>query len=425
MLTLKITLRNLLRQKRRTVYTGLSMFVGFVLAGFFIGWADGTYNHMIDKFTRTRLGHIQLHAEGYLDKPTLYKTMGNPEKLGGRIDEVEGTESWAPRIYSAGLVSITEKSAGAQIIGIDPVREERTTSFSNKIVAGRYFSGVDGSAADGDSTAAGSSTAGEVIIGKELAKILKGGVGDEIAVFTQAADGSIAENLYTVVGLVDTGDPGLNRSAFYMRLSDARELLVLYNQAHEIAITVTDLRRVEPVTAALREQLEGEEIGGTKLDVAPWQEFAEEFYRAMQADKNGMYISLFVVILVVAITILNTILMSVMERQKEYGVLRAVGTRPGSIIRMVVAETSLLAAAAIVLGSIITFLLNSYMAEYGIQLGSPINWGGVQMQYMKGEVNLRSFLLPAFTVLATSLIVCLFPAIKAAHTEPAKTMRAF
>ena len=403
MLTVKLALRNLMRQKRRTVYTGLSMLVGFVLAGFFIGWADGTYNHMIDKFTRNRLGHIQVHREGYLDKPSLYKTIGSPEEVGSRIDEYEDVEAWAPRIYSAGLVSISEKTAGAEIIGVDPQREDSTTAFSNKIVEGRYYE-----------------NSGEVLIGKELAKILKGGVGDEVAIFSQAADGSIAENLYKVVGLLDMGDPRLNRSGFYMQLADARELLVLYNQAHEIAVTLYDLRQVEAVYQALQS-----EFSDTELSVAPWQEFAEEFYRAMEADKNGMYISLVVVILVVGITILNTILMSVMERQKEYGVLRAIGTRPGSIVKMVVAETSMLALLSIVVGSILTFFLNFYMAEHGLHLGSPINWGGVQLEYMKGEVNFRSFFLPAITVVVTSLAVCLFPAIKAARTEPAKTMRVF
>jgi putative ABC transport system permease protein len=415
MLTLKLALRNLLRQRRRSLFTGLSMFVGFTLAGFFLGWADGTYNHMIDKFTRNRMGHIQLHAEGYLDKPSLYKTVKDPQEIGRRVGESETVDSWAPRIYSSGLVSITEKSAGSRIIGIDPVREEATTAFSQKIVKGRSFSGSKSEAAADDA-----SGAGEAVIGKELARILGGGTGDEIAVFSQAADGSIAENLYRIVGLVDMGDPALNRTALYLPFAEAQELFVLYNQAHEIAVTVDSLRHVEE-TASRMEAL----FADTGLDVAPWQEFAEEFYRAMQADKNGMYVSLIVVILIVAITILNTVLMAVLERQKEYGVLRAVGTRPGSIVGMVLAETTLLALAAIVLGSSATLLLNGYMAEHGIKLATPIDWGGIQLEYMKGELNLRSFTLPALTVLLTSLTVCLFPAIKAARTEPAKTMRAF
>ena len=403
MLTIKLALRNLLRQKRRTLFTGLSMLVGFVLASFFIGWADGTYNHIIDQFTRNRLGHIQVHRQGYLEKSSLYKTVGDPMEVGSRIGQEQQVESWTPRIFSAGLVSVGEKSAGAEIIGIHPQKENATTSFSAKVTAGSYLSGGR-----------------EVLIGKELADILKAEVGDEIALFTQAADGSIAENAFQIVGLVDTGSPQLNRSAFYMPFSTAQQFLVLYNQAHEIAVTVNDLRQVPEVTAALDSLLSGGE-----LSAAPWQEFASDFYRAMQADKNGMYISLLVVIIVVAITILNTILMAVMERRKEYGVMKAVGTRPAQIVKMVLAETGILAAACIVAGSLIAWGLNSYFGEYGISLGSPIEWGGVQMQYMKGEVNARSFYLPALTVLITSLLVCLPPALRAARTEPAKTMRQF
>jgi ABC-type antimicrobial peptide transport system permease subunit len=132
-----------------------------------------------------------------------------------------------------------------------------------------------------------------------------------------------------------------------------------------------------------------------------------------------------VVIIVVAITVLNTILMSVLERQKEYGVLRAVGTRPGQIVAMVLSETSILTLAAIVLGSILGLLVNLYFSNHGIVLSNPISWGSVEVNVMQGEVNARSFYLPAVTVGLTSMLVCLFPAIHAARTEPAQTMRAF
>jgi len=108
-------------------------------------------------------------------------------------------------------------------------------------------------------------------------------------------------------------------------------------------------------------------------------------------------------IIVVAITILNTVLMSVLERQKEYGVLRAIGTRPGRIVGMVVTETALLAAASIVLGSILGFLLNLYFSRHGIALANPIEWGSMQFRTMKGEINARSFYLPTCTVIVTSL----------------------
>ncbi len=411
MLTVRIALRNLLRQRRRSLLTGLSMLVGFVLACFSIGWADGTYNHIIDTFTRSRLGHVQVHAEGYLEKESLYNTIDDPQLIFDQLASMEEVDSWAPRVFSAGLVSITEKSAGAEVIGIDPVAEDRTTAFSQRIVEGRYF----------HSDASTSNGRGEVILGKDLARILEGGVGDEIVIVSQAADGSIANDLYRVIGLADTGDPGLNRSAFYVPLSEAQRLFVLPGSVHEVAITLDNLNDVDSVAAQLKERL----ATSGDLEVAPWQVFARDFYRAMQADKNGLYLSLVVVIIVVAITVLNTILMSVLERQKEYGVLKAVGTRPGQIVGMVLSETAILTVVAVILGSAIGFVINTYFSRHGIVLSNPIEWGSVQVEVMKGEINARSFYLPTVTVALTSLLVCLFPAIHAARTEPATTMRAF
>lgn len=409
MLTLKIALRHLLRHKRRSLLTGLSMLVGFVLACFFIGWADGTYNHIIDTFARNRSGHIQIHREGYRDKKSLYKTIDAPEEVGRELERIDRIVSWAPRLLAAGLVSVSEKSAGAEVFGVDPEAEDRTMNLSGQVVEGAYFSGPDSK--EGLS---------EALLGKDLAGILEGGVGDEVVIVSQGADGSIANDLYRIIGLVDTGDPGRNRSAFYLPLTVAQDLFVLPGSVHEIAITVENLNAVEPLTEELSRRL-----AGRGLDVAPWQVFARDFYRAMQADKNAMYISLVVVIIVVAITVLNTILMSVLERQKEYGVLRAVGTRPGQIVGMVLAETALLTLISMLLGALFGYLINLYFSTYGIVLANPISWGSVQIDVMKGEINARSFYLPAITVAVTSMTVCLFPAIHAARTEPAKTMRMF
>ncbi len=137
---LKIAFRNIFRQKRRSLLTILTMLGGFVLSAFSFGWSDGTYSYIIDMFTRNQLGHIQIHKEGYLDRPALYKTIDNYHTVGVLLDTISGLEAWAPRIYSSGLVSVGEKSTGARIIGIDPSREQIATRFEKKITKGVPFS---------------------------------------------------------------------------------------------------------------------------------------------------------------------------------------------------------------------------------------------------------------------------------------------
>lgn len=400
---LKMAFRNVFRQKRRSLLTALSMFGGFVLAAFFIGFADGSYNHIIDAFTRTRLGHIQIHQHEYLDTPSLYRTIDHPERVGKILDATDDVESWTPRIYSAGLAAAEEKSAGVRLIGVHPQREHRTTRFRNRIVAGRGFSSI---------------AAKEAVIGKGLARLLHTGVGGDIVIISQAADGSIANERYRVVGILDSGNEVEDRSAFYLPLDEARDLLVMEKRVHEIALVVDKLGRVERITRELKRRIDSPD-----LQVAPWQVFAESFYRAMKADKEGMWIMLLVIVLVVAVGILNTVLMSVLERQREYGMLRAVGTRPGQIVRLVLAEVSILAVFSIVAGLLVGLLINHLLSLKGIHFSDAFTYGGMTFDTVRTEINTRSFTIPAVTVLLSALIVSVFPALKAARTDPARSMR--
>lgn len=403
MLILKMAFRNIFRHKRRTVLTGLSMLVGFVLAVIFIGWADGMYNNIIKSFTGSRLGHIQIHEKSYLERPSLYKTIDNPARIGEILNQIKEVQSWAPRVFSAGLASVGEKSAGVQIIGIDPEKETETTHFDKKIIEGKTFS---------------KNPSHEAIIGKGLAEILKAKVSDEIVIISQAADGSIADDLYTIVGISSSGDDISDRTSFYLHIKDAQELLVLGGRVHEIAVTVDKLSHVAKVNKSIKDR-----IGNPDLAVQPWQVFAKSFYQAMQADKEGMWVMLIIIVFIVAVGVLNTVLMSVLERRREYGVMKAVGTKPGQIIRLVLLEVSILALICIILGAGLGFAANSFLSTHGIKFGEGFTYGGMKFDTGYAEINARSFIIPAVTVLLCAALVSLYPSIKAAKTEPAKTMR--
>ncbi|HUU38816.1 MAG TPA: FtsX-like permease family protein [Candidatus Desulfaltia sp.] len=403
MLTLKMAFRNILRQKRRTMFTGLSIVGGFTLAVIFIGWADGSYNNIIDQFTRNRLGHIQIHEKTYLDRPSLYKTIDAGQRIGTILEQADAVESWAPRVYGAGLAAFGEKSAGVQIIGLDPQRENATTHFDRKIVQGRSFSAL---------------RAGEVVLGKGLAEILQTKTGDRVVLVSQAADGSIAQDLYLLVGIVATGDDLSDRMSFFLPLGTAQDYLVLGDRLHEIAVVVDRLSRVNMIAATLSGL-----IADPALSVDPWQVFARSFYEAMRADKAGMWVMLVIIVVIVAVGVLNTVLMSVLERRREYGLLKAVGTKPRQIVRLVLLEIMVLSLIAMTVGAGLGLGANAILSKHGVKFSSGLTYGGMVFDTMKSEINLRSFVIPAFTVLISAVLVSLFPAVKAARTEAAKTMR--
>lgn len=403
MLTLRLAWRNIFRQKRRMILTVLTMFGGFTLSAISIGWTDGTYNNIIDMFTRNSLGHIQVHARGYLDRPSLYKNIADYQTMGATIDSLPGVEAWTPRLYSAGLSSVGDKTAGVRIIGIDPSREEAATRFSRKIIDGRP---------------AAATAAREAVIGKGVARRLKAAVGDSIVIVSQAADGSIANDIYALIGIVESGDAIADQSSFYLHLRDAQDLLVLNGRVHELVIIVSHLDEVAAVTAEIRGL-----VVVDAYDVAPWQEFARSFYVAMKADKRGSWIMLFVVILIVAIGVLNTVLMTVLERTREYGVLRAVGTRPVQLFRLVLYEVTIMAVIGIGIGSGLSLALNSFLSTHGVAMPLAFTYGGIEFSRYYSEVSAHSIYIPALTVLFSALIVSIFPALKASRIAPARALR--
>jgi len=399
----QMALRNILRQKRRSLLTTLTMFGGFVLTMIAIGITDGSFNNMIDMFTRNGMGHIQVHAKGYLDKPSLHKVIPDTLAAGARIGRAPGVEAWAPHVFSAGLASVGEKTAAAVLTGIDPALEKGALNFDKKIYEGRPLA---------------TSPAKEAAIGRGLAKTLKAKLGDDLVFVTQGADGSLANERYRIVGLIDSGNEISDRSSLVLHIADAQELLVLEGRAHEIAVVVPKLgrvaRTVPRIEAALSDPL---------LSVEPWQEFARGFYKVMQAEKKEDQVSLIVVFIIVAIGVLNTTLMSVLERRREHGLLKALGTRPGRLFRMIMNEVLLMAFGSIAVGSAVGTAVNLYLTRHGFKFSQPFTFGGVVYDSIRVEISARCYVIPTLLVLVAAVIVAVYPALKAARTDPARSLR--
>lgn len=400
---LKIALRNIFRQKRRTILTALAMIAGFTLSSLFIGLSDGAYGNIITMFTRNRIGHIQVHREGYLDKPSLYETIDDYPSVGETIQSTTGVEAWTPRVYAAGLGSVGEKSTAVQVIGVDVARETQATRFDQKVIEGSVLA---------------ETASHEAVIGKGLAKILSGTVGSEIVIFSQGADGSLANDVYKIVGIAESGGDVTDRVACYLHIEDAQELFVLEGRIHEIVVIISNINQVSKVTDAIKARL-----NNSTLEVAPWQVVAKSFYRAMKVDQQGDAIARWVIMLIVAIGVLNTVLMSVLERTREYGVLKAVGTKPTQIFWLVICEVVIIAIGSIAVGALLGVLANYLLSIYGITYPEEITYGGMKIKTLYAEVNARCLIIPAITVMLSATIVSLFPAIKAARIMPAKAMR--
>jgi len=175
-----------------------------------LGISEGSYAYLIDLFTRGRTGHMQVHKPGYLDKPSVYNTLEEVEEIGKRLARLDEVEGWAPRVYSPVLAFRGTKTMGGQLLGVDPGLEGGTTRLGNRVMQGRFIAAA---------------ALLEVVVGEGLAEVLDAQVGDEIVLIAQGADGSIANDLFAVVGIAAGGVQG--RMNCYMHLETGGRALSL------------------------------------------------------------------------------------------------------------------------------------------------------------------------------------------------------
>lgn len=405
MLTLKIAYRNIFRQRRRSLLTGLSMAGGYILFVFSYSLLEGSWGNIVDIFTLDSTGHIQMHRDDYVDKPKIYKSIQDTQKSEAAIQSIDAIKSYTSRVFSPALAYAGDKTSLARIIGVDPILEPKVTRLRQKVSDGNYF--------DTSPNAEGYFKA---MIGAGLANNLKIEVGDEIVLISQGADGSIANDIYLVSAIIGN-KTSFDRIAVYLPLAAAQEFLSMGSDVHEYAMLVDDAHKNEEIAEELQKVV-------PELTVSPWQVVEATFYRTMQADKQGNHFTMGLIVFIVFIGVLNTILMSVLERTREFGVLRSIGCRPVDLVKMVLLETLMLTGLSVIVGALLITPINLWVSTTGFLIPEPVDMGGVSFQRMKGEFAAYIFLHPMFFMLVTAILISIPPGIRAARILPRNALGA-
>ena len=411
MLVLKLAFRNILRNRRRSLLTLLSMGGGFFLLCLTLSMSEGSYSNIINIFTQDHTGHVQIHQGNYLERPSLYKTINNADTLISKLEKQESVVGVAPRIYGPSLAYGKNKAFPAQVIGIDPQREAKTTRLESKVKIGRYLN-----------EQASTEDYFPAMVGYSLAKNLQLVIGDELVLISQGIDGSIANDIFEIVAIV--GDASaFERMNVYISLTAMRSFLSMQggeqSRVHELAIMLANQNQARSFAITTQQQMEN-----NSLVVKPWQVVESSFYNSMQADKKGSYISMGIIIFIVSIGVLNTILMGTLERTREFGVLKAIGTRPLAIFNLIMLESFVLAVISCFIGLTLALPVCIWLASSGIPMPEPIDMGGIIFDTMLGEVSWFVVALPSIVVISSTLLVSLIPAIKAARISPLKALQA-
>lgn len=404
--TARIAWRNLWRNPRRTALAlaaiGLSLALVLVYDGILRAYADW----MREAITGPLLGHVQAHAPGWRKDRALDRTLRGAGAALREVRAVPGVAGASARVYAPALAALGEEGFAVLVLGLEPAAEARGTGLLAGVVeppAGH-----------------------RVLMGRVLAETMGVRPGDVVALVGQGVDGSLANDLFTVTGLVQTSVDLVNRQAVLMDLAAAQDLLAMTDEAHELVVHAADpegAKALAPVVAALP-ALAGAEV----LD---WEALAPDMLALVELVEIAWVFVLVLVFVAAAAGVANTMLMATYERTRELGMLLALGARPRRIVVLVVAEALVLGLAGVLLGVALGGGIVAITHRTGFDYSALTGGGPTELSFaglrwslvLYPRLALADVLRGAGAVLLTALLASAWPAARAARLEAAKALR--
>lgn len=398
--------RNLWRQPRRTALSVLTIAFAAAAAVFISSLQQGGYSEVEENALRLIDGFAQVQPPGYSNDSDLRIAISNPSAVMARLNALPGVTASAPRANSYAILSYGPRSYGSAIFGVDPAKELRVSSLGRAIVAGRYL-------APGDTD--------KVVVGAGLARNLKLTVGGKLTMLGSARGGSVAADLLTVVGIFSTGVPELDHQVIEIPLARFQSDFAIGDRASLIAVTGPSLGAIEASLPGLHAI-----AAPAGLVIRDWTELEPALHDAILIDAGVSrlcYVSLLVIIVFI---ILNTLLMSVLERTREFGMLTAIGMRPNQIGRMVWLELLFLTAIGVTLGIAIGVCVTLWDGVHGIHINGAealfAQWHMAAAAYPR--LTFAHAVTGPFEIALVIVLSGIVPYIRVRRLQPVFAMRA-
>ena len=408
---LKIAARNLLRYQRRTLLTTLLITIGVVAMLLFVSTSSSFKAMMVGQITDSMLGHFQIHKKGYVSSiESLPLTMNMKPKMVNKAEEVlkarTDIEAWSPRIKLGAMFSNFSETTSIRLNGVDPTKEIATSpDLLKRIITGNSDTLVE---------------QGNILIPELIAKGLKVKTGDSIVLVATNKNGSVNGINFTVKGVLE-GISGPGGRDGYIHINDARELLRMEdNEISEIAVRLKQPQSLKSVLNDFNNtlgQLKNQQEKPT-FEIHSWDKLSPFANIAKMIDLLTLFIKIMLVSIVL-ISVMNVMVMAVYERIREIGTISAMGTQPGTILKLFISEGLLLGIFGAFIGSLISIGIVMLLQQAEL----TFSFGRQSGLLLYPEIALKDILIASFMVIAVAVLASLQPAWKASRMDPITALR--
>jgi ABC-type lipoprotein release transport system permease subunit len=402
-----IAWRNIWRQKRRSLVVIASIGIGVLAMIISIALMNGFNTQMVENTINTSLGHVAIHRSGYQDNMKLEKNFLPDEKIYSSIRGIKSVKAYAPRVKVQGMVRSSEASEGVFIIGIDPEMEKNVSMM--------YFYTLKTGGSSFLSDPAGES----VLISRSLAKKLDLLIGDKLIVMLQNKKNEIVGIGFTIRGFYVTPIESFDKYMVFVGITKLQEVTGIGGNISEINIITKSRDDVDSTKMKIQSLLNN--VG---LEVLSWKDMAPNLVSSVELFDNLIWLFFMIIFITVVFSIANTLIMAIMERFHEIGVMKAIGTRPSQVFFLIIFEAINLGFVGLVFGAGIGIVLVTFFSIVGIDLSAFSEtmrvWGSGSIIYPVIVTN--DLLMSMSIVLMTTILAALYPAVKAAKIKPLEAL---
>ena len=401
---LAVAWRNIWRSKTRSLVILVAICLGLASGVFYMGFYQGMVDQRINTAIKTEASHIQIHHREYLNNPDKKFVIADADSVNKVIRSVSGVKATTSRIIMNTMIQSPTTSSGVKVTGINPEDEKQVTNLYTRLIEGTYFE---------------EGKRNPIIIGKKLADKLKVKLKSKVVITLQDMQGNMTGAAFKVEGIFETSNTAYDENCVFVRNNDISQIMVMDpNSCHEIAVFLDNNEELDLADQTIQSKLSG-------LDVKTWREIMPDVSLVESSFGLTMMIFIGVILLALLFGIINTMLMAVLERTKELGMLMAIGMNKFRVFMMILLETVMLSLVGGVFGIMLGWLLNLYFGVKGIDLGTWStaykSMGFDTLVYTKLSWSI-SFEI-AVMVIVTGIIAAIYPAMKALKLKPAEAVR--